>query len=228
MPILRLLLCICLCLLGAVAAATGASTATTPDITLSVDELTASEVFYVNGATPDGDDRERLQASADDLDAKGYPVKFIVTRTALADPDRTANRLRSQATAALGDPRQVTLAVFILGPRQFGGAGALPGEIPDAFEAERSVFEDDPVAGVINVANRLQKRAEAGLLSADEPLPDNGFNWLLYILVPLVLLAGIVAVVLIRRSVARGQAVTSGGPGAPDDDPGSEGQSPDA
>jgi hypothetical protein len=211
----------------ALGVAAGALGATTSEIGVTVADLQAADVIYDPGATPDADDQARLQGAADDLRAKGFPTKFIVTGTRLADADATARGLRDALGAELGDIQKIK-AVFVLGPRQLGtGANAFPAEIAEAFEAERTVFENDAVAGVINVANRLQERDAAGLLPGEE-LPDDDFNWLLFILLPaLVLLAGIVAVVMIRRSVARGQAARSGGSDAPDDDARSEGETPD-
>ncbi len=197
---------------------------------VTADALADADVVVDSGATLSDGDRQRLQSAADELTAKGFPVKFVVTEAADAEGDLTAAKLRAELGKKLGSIDNID-GVFIIAPRQLGiDADVFPREKQEAFDAERSTLAGDPIAGTINIAKRFQKLDEAALLPG-EKLPEKSFNWLLLVVLPAVLiLGGLFAIVRIRRAVARGDAArgtqVSDGADAPDDDPGAEGETP--
>ncbi len=197
---------------------------------VTADALADADVVVDSDATLSDGDRQRLQGAADDLKAKGFPVKFVITETSDSNRDLTAAKLRSDLGKKLGSIDNID-GVFIIAPRQLGiDADVFPQEKQAAFEAERSTLTDDPIAGTINIAKRFQKLDEAALLPG-EKLPEESFNWLLFIVLPaLLILGGLFAIFRIRRAVARGDEArgtpVSDRADAPDDDPGAESETP--
>ena len=170
-------------------------------------ELRDTDVFFEAGVTRSDDDRARLQSAADELSGQGFPTKFVVVAERPADPDALARTLRKD----LGEG--TTSAVLVLGPRALGvDAKVFDCEQQLAFDAEVATLRSDDVQGTINVARRLKEFVEIGALrdekcnEIDGPTKDSGFPTWAIVLMAAAGAAGIVAVVLIRRAVKKGEA----------------------
>jgi hypothetical protein len=174
---------------------------------VTAEDLRDAEVFVEQGVTRPDRDRVRLQAAADELAGKGFPTKFVIVAKKPADADGLARMLRTD----LGE--STVSAVLVLGPRVLGvDAKVFDCEQRLAFDAEVDTLRRDDVQGTINVAGRLQEFAEAGALRDSEckeiagPTKDSGFPVWAIVLLAAAGVAGVVAIVLIRRAVARGEA----------------------
>jgi uncharacterized membrane protein YgcG len=165
-----------------------------------LDDLRSGDVAFGPGATwPPSDTRARLEAAAASLRKQGFPTKFVVIAAPREDQDAYAGALRARTGGK---------SLLVLAPRRLGIAAlVLQRERAQAFQDSLPTLRRDPIAGTIEVANRLAAFDRAGALPPGAQSQDSGGGvpgWLIGLLV-VVGLGGIAAFVVARRSAGRGR-----------------------
>ncbi len=170
-------------------------------------QLETADVVVDAGATLSDADRAKLQASADALRDKTFPVKYVVTTAPDADGALTAEagRLRQALIKRLGE--DAIDGVIVVAPGKIGvHSDNFQAERDDAISAERAAIEADSVDGAIRVADRLQHFDEIAALDVTDKPVDSGIAAWVWVVGGIVVAAGIVAMILARRAATRGKA----------------------
>lgn len=175
--------------------------------TVTPAQLEKADVVVDSGATLSDADRASLQASADHLKDKTFPVKYVVTTapTRAGQLTEDAQRLRGALMTTLGE--NAIDGVIVIAPEKIGvNSDNFTAERDQAIEAERAAIQADSVDGAIRVADRLQHFDEIAALNVTDKSVKKGVATWVWVVGGLVLALGAVAMLLARRAAKRGEA----------------------